>query len=92
LLSEISSYATFYTYRSVISLIALNEMGSHPLIQRFFNGVASLKPQRFRYNFIWGSSPVNEYLSTLYPHENLALEIISRNLVTFLALTTAQRM
>jgi len=92
LLSEIGSYATLNTYRSAISLIALDEVGSHPLIRRFFKGVATLKPQRPRYDFIWDASPVIEHLSTLYPHENFSLEIISRKLVTLLALTTAQRM
>lgn len=32
------------------------------------------------------------HLATLYPHESLSLEIISRKLVTFLALTIAQHM
>jgi len=91
-LSEIGSYATLNTYRSAISLIALIEVSSHPLIRRFFKGVATLKPQRPRYDFIWDPSPVIEHLSSLYPHENLSLEIVSRKLVTLLALATAQRM
>jgi len=69
-------------------------VGSHSLIRRFFKGVATLKPQRPRYDFIWDPSPVIEHLSTLYRHENLSLEIISRKLllVTLLVLTMAQRM
>lgn len=51
-----------------------------------------LKPQRPRYNFIWNPAQVITHLATLYPHEDLTLEVLSRKLVTLLALTTAQRM
>lgn len=89
---NIGSYSTLNTYRAAISLLSADEIGSHPLVKRFFKGVAVLKPQRPRYNFIWDPSPVISHLATLYPHESLSLEIISRKLITLLALTTAQRM
>lgn len=91
-LTNIGSYSTLNTYRSAISLLTIGEMGSHPLVRRFFKGVAALKPQRPRYEFIWDPSLVISHLATLYPHESFSLEIISRKLVTLLALTTAQRM
>lgn len=64
-LSEIGFYATLNTYQSAISLITANEIGSHPLVQRFYKGVAMLQPQRPRYDFIWDPSLVVDYLSTL---------------------------
>lgn len=91
-LSDIGWYTTLNTYRSAISLLSSDEIGSHPLVKRFFRGVAALKPQRPRYDFIWDPPPVIAHLVSLYPHENLSLELISRKLVTLLALTTAQRM
>lgn len=91
-LTEVGSYATLNIYRSAISLISSNEIGSHPLIRRFLKGVAVLKPQRPRYDFTWDPFPVIEYLSSLYPHEALSLDVLSRKLITLLALTTAQRM
>ncbi|XP_070529823.1 uncharacterized protein [Cardiocondyla obscurior] len=91
-LLEVSSYSTLNSYRSAISLISNNDIGSNPLVRRFFRGVASLKPQRPRYDFIWNPSPVIEHLATIYPYEDVPLEIISRKLITLLALTTAQRM
>lgn len=91
-LSSVGSYATLNTYRSAISLISSNEIGSHPLVSRFFKGVAVLKPQRPRYDFVWDPTPVVDHLASLYPHDKFSLEIISRKLVTLLALTTAQRM
>lgn len=92
LLDEVNSFSTLNSYRSAISLITLDELGSHPLIKRFFRGVAALKPQRPRYEFIWDPSPVIAHLAALYPYDNLSLEVISKKLVTLLALTTAQRM
>lgn len=91
-LPNIGSYSTLNSYRSAISLISLEEMGSHPLVKRFCKGVSVLKPQRPRYNFIWDPAPVVARLASLYPHEDLPLELISRKLATLLALTTAQRM
>lgn len=91
-LSNIGSYSTLNTYRAAISLLSSDEIGSHPLVRRFFRGVAALKPQGLRYEFIWDPSPVITHLASLYLHEDLSLERISRKLVTLLALTTAQRM
>ncbi|XP_067205411.1 uncharacterized protein [Linepithema humile] len=92
LLSNVGSYATLNSYRSAVSLISSNEVGSHPLVSRFFKGVSVLKPQRHRYDVMWDPRPVIERLSSLFPHDKLSLELLSRKLVTLLALTTAQRM
>jgi len=91
-LTSVGSYTTLNTYRSAVSLISSVELGSHPLVKRFCKGVSVLKPQRPRYDFIWDPSPVINHLSSLYPHDSLSLDKISRKLVTLLALTTAQRM
>lgn len=91
-LDSAGSYSTLNTYRSVISLIASEKVGSHHLVKRFFRGIAVLRPQRPRYDFIWDPSPVITYLSALPPHQELSLELLCKKLVTLLALTTAQRM
>ncbi|KYM95322.1 hypothetical protein ALC62_14036, partial [Cyphomyrmex costatus] len=90
--TDIGSYATLNLYRSAISLISTNEVGTYPLVKRFLKSVAVLKPQRPRYDYVWDPLPVIEHLATLYPHEGLSLESISRKLVTLFALMTAQRM
>lgn len=36
LLPELRSYSTLNTYRSAISLLSAEEIGSHPLVRRFF--------------------------------------------------------
>lgn len=91
-LTAVRSYSTLNSYRSAISLISSDEVGSHPLVKRFCRGVAVLKPQRSRYDFIWDASPVIAHLATRYPHEDLPLELVAKKLVTLLALMTAQRM
>lgn len=91
-LERVGSYSTLNSYRSAISLISVAEVGSHPLIRRFFRGVSILKPQRPRYNFTWDPSLVIARLASLYPHDSLSLEFLSRKLATLLALTTAQRL
>lgn len=90
--SSVGSYSTLNTYRSAISLICVEDMGSHPMVKRFFRGVAALKPQKPRYEYIWNPAPVIAHLASLYPHDSLSLEVLSRKLVTLLALTSAQRM
>lgn len=91
-LATSGSYSTLNTYHSAISLISSDAVGLHPLLTRFFKGVATLKPQRPRYDFIWDPSPVIARLAALYPHTDLSLEVMSKKLIILLALTTAQRM
>ncbi|KYN16662.1 hypothetical protein ALC57_11171, partial [Trachymyrmex cornetzi] len=69
------SYSTLYVYRAAISLFSANKIGSHLLMRRFFKGVAAMRPQRSRY---------------LYPHEGFSLKLISRKLITLLALAIAK--
>ena len=74
-----------------LSLLFANEVESHLLV-KFFKGVARLKAQRPRYDFIWDPFPAIRYLVSLYSHENLSFEFISRKLATLLALTTVQKL
>jgi len=51
-------------------------------MKRFFKVVATLKPQRPRYDYIWDQFPVIDYLATLFPHEDLLLKLSSGKSVT----------
>lgn len=64
----------------------MQEVDSHPLIERFSKGVAVLN------DFVWDPSSVISHLVSLFPYKNFFLELISHKLVTLFALTTAQRM
>lgn len=48
-------------------------------------------PPRPRYDYVWDPAPVITKLATLYPHESLALEAVTRKLILLLALGTGQR-
>lgn len=91
LYNEGAQYGTLNTCRSAISLIVGSHIGQHDTIKRFFKGIFRLRPSLPRYETTWDTSIVLNYLATLYPCTNLSLEVISKKLVTLLALVTAHR-
>lgn len=86
-----AQYGTLNSCRSALSLILGQGIGDDEQLKRFFKGVFRLRPPMPKYNSIWNTSTVLDYLSNWYPNENLTLEKISKKLVTLLALTTAHR-
>jgi len=90
-LPNISSYSSLNTMRSAISLISHNEIGNHSIIRRFYKGVASIKPPRPRYDFVWDPAPVIARLALIYPYDSVPLKIITKKLVFLLALGTGHR-
>lgn len=51
-----------------------------------------MKPSKPRYEVTWDPSTVLDYISTLYPNDNLTLEDLTLKLVSLLALVTGHRM
>ncbi|KYN28555.1 hypothetical protein ALC57_02024 [Trachymyrmex cornetzi] len=90
-LGNVSSYSSFNTTQSAISLISDKAIGNHPLIKRFGRGVSAVKPQHARYDLIWDPAPVIAKLAKIFPYESGSLEVISRKLVLLLALGSGQR-
>ncbi|XP_051162774.1 uncharacterized protein LOC127282526 [Leptopilina boulardi] len=90
-LESVNSFSTINTYRAALSLIAGGDLGNNKHISRFFKGAAVLKPKKYKYDVTWDPKPVLNKLTTWYPHEGLTLEMLTKKLVTLLALTTAQR-
>lgn len=90
-LSRTSSYSSLNTMRSAVSLISQNDIGNHPMIKRFLKGVATLKPPRPRYDYIWDPAPVISRLASIYPYDSCSLSVLTRKLVLLLALATGQR-
>lgn len=78
-LEHIGAYGTLNSYRSALSLIVLSDIGCNPQVKRFFKGVASLKPQKPKYDYIWEPTPVLTYLSSFSPNDNLRLEKLTKN-------------
>ncbi|XP_043468351.1 uncharacterized protein LOC122502395 [Leptopilina heterotoma] len=90
-LEGIKSYSVINTYRAAVSLITGGDVGSDNSISRFFKGAAVLRPRKYKYDVTWDPKPVLDQLASWYPHEGLSLEILTKKLVTLLALITAQR-
>ena len=91
LMPEIGSYSTLNVYRSAISLLTENELRKDARISRFFKGVAKVKLQKPKYTMTWDPAPVLNYLKTLHPNKDIALERLTKKLATLLALITGQR-
>lgn len=87
-----ASLSSLNCYRSAISLIVGPELGKDEKVQRFFKGVAKLRPAAPRYDSTWNPQIVLRYLSNWYPNEELNLESLTLKLVTLLALVTGHRM
>lgn len=90
-LNIVLKYGTLNPYRSALSLILNIKLGSDDRIKHFCKGASVLKLPKPKYALSWDPAPVIAYLGSLWPHENLELNILSGKLATLLALTSAQR-
>lgn len=86
-----ASHGTLNTTRSALSLLIGPRIGADDRIKRFMKGVFRSKPPLPKYNVTWDPSAVLDYLATLYPNEEISLEMLTKKLVTLLALTTGHR-
>lgn len=85
-------YGTFNTYRSALSLILPGNIGQNIQIRRFLRGISRLRPQRYKYNVTWDPDGVLKWLGSKYPNNFLPFEVLSRKLITLLALITGHRL
>ena len=85
------SYSSLNTIRSAISLILGSQLGTDDRVTRFFRGIYKLRPKKPKYDIVWDPNIVLRYLSNLFPNQNLSLELLTKKLVTLLALVTAHR-
>ncbi|KAJ8022303.1 hypothetical protein HOLleu_37159 [Holothuria leucospilota] len=91
------SYSAINTARrsALASFVVLNSgqaISNDPLISRFLKGIFNLHPPLPRYKDIWDVGVVLQYLSSLYPGQEISLKELSLKLCSLIALTTAQRM
>lgn len=84
-------YGTLNSCRSALSLLLGQNITNNDLIKRYLKGVFRLRPNLPKYNLTWNIDQVLNHLATLYPNEDLSLEILSKKLTTLLALVTAHR-
>lgn len=85
------SYSTLNTYRAALSLLDMNDIGKDQTLSRFFKGLSVQKPQTPKYDSIWDPEPVINFLEKQHPNESISMEMLTKKLVTLLALISAQR-
>lgn len=86
-----ASYGSINTTRSALSLIMGPRISSDDRLKRFLKGVFRLKPPAPKYNVTWNPGTVLDYLASKFPNENLSLDMLTKKLVTILALTSGHR-
>lgn len=90
-LRNVLTYGTLNSYRSALSLITNVDLGSDERVRQFFKGVSVLKPSKPKYALTWDPTPVITYLASLWPQEDLSLELLTHKLATLLILASMQR-
>lgn len=86
-----ASYGTLNSFRSAISLISKNKIGTDDDICRFLKGVFKARPSKPKYSFTWNVSAVLNYLETLFPLDKLSFTLLTYKTVMLLILCTAHR-
>lgn len=86
-----AKYGTLNSFRSALSIILGKEISTNDYVSRFLKGVFRLRPNLPKYKNSWDPNMVLSYVSGQFPNETLKLDIITKKLVTLLALSTGQR-
>lgn len=84
-------YGSLNCCRSALSCILGQNITNDDRISRFMRGVFRSRPPQPKYEFTWDVDIVLRYLSQLYPNDSLNLELLSKKLITLLAIVTAHR-
>lgn len=89
--NEGCSYGSLNSHRSALSLLLGSHIISDNNIKRLLKGAYKIKPNCPKYTHTWDPQIVLTHLSKFFPHNTLSLEIITKKLVTLLAICTAHR-
>nr|CAH7717093.1 unnamed protein product [Callosobruchus chinensis] len=85
-----ASYSSLNTYRSSLARIA-PDLSHDFRIHKFFKGVYMLRPAMPKYQNTWDPAVVLDYTRNL-KNSDISLNILSKKLITLLALATGQRL
>ena len=87
-------YTTIAAAKSVLAGVlhipGVTSIFSHPLIIRLLKGIFHVRPPKPRYEFIWDTDLVLEFLKTLHPAV-IPLKLLTLKTVTLLTLLSGQR-
>lgn len=87
-----ASFETLNSYRSAINLISCLNIGKDELISRYLRGDYKEKPSKPKYSSTWDTTPVLEYLKTIYLLKEHNHKLMAEKVATLLALATAHRL
>lgn len=86
-----AAYGTLNSYRSALSLLFGDDLGSHEQIKRLLKGIYKLRPNVPKYTSTWNPQTVLQHIAHWGHNKDLSLQKLTHKLVTLLALCTAQR-
>ena len=86
-----ASVGTLNSCRSAIALLHGPQLGEDARVQRFFKGLANLRPAKPKYDTTWDPQLVLDHISSWGSTVNLTLERLTFTLVSLCALITAHR-
>lgn len=86
-----ASYGTLNSHKSALSLLIGSRIGNDERIKRLIKGFYKSRPPKPRYSSTWDPTIVLNTLRTWHPCDSLTLKVITKKVVTLLALCTAQR-
>lgn len=84
-------YGSLNSCRAALSLILGSIVTNDVMLSRFLKGVFRLRPPLPKYETIWDSNCVLNFLEKWHPHDDLLLEKLTRKCITLLALVTTHR-
>lgn len=84
-------YGSLNCCKSALSCILGRTIINDDRITRFMKGVYRTRPPQPKYEFTWNVDIVLDYLSNMFPNEELCLELLGKKLITLLAVVTAHR-
>lgn len=85
------AYGTLNSHPSALSLLLGDSVGSDDCVKRLLKGAYKQRPNGPKYNHTWDPQVVLNRVSHWYPNTSISLELLSKKLVTLLAICTAHR-
>lgn len=86
-----AAHGALNNHSTAISLISASNISDEDRLKRFFKGVLRLQPTFPCYTTTWDPAILLNYLSNMYPNENLTIQQLFKKLLVLLVLATGQR-
>ena len=84
-------FGSINNLRSALSLILNYDITINPSVKRFMKGIFRMHPPKRKYDFIWDTNIVLDYLEQRVPTHKISLMGLAKKTATLLALVTGHR-